>query len=42
MLGFDVEGFFTSTDFLSRLALFVTALISAFVGEFVTGLLATG
>ena len=36
----DIEGFFTSTEFITQLATFISALLSAIVGEFVTGLFA--
>jgi len=37
MLGFDIDGFFTSQEFVAQLATFITAILSALVGQFVSG-----
>lgn len=41
MPGWDIDGFFTSTEFITRLATFITAVLSLLAGQFVEGLFAT-
>lgn len=38
----DIDGFLTSTQFISQLASFITAILSAFLGSVVAGLLGAG
>ncbi len=33
----DIDGFLTSTEFVSQLALFISAIVSAFLGSILTG-----
>lgn len=35
----DIDGFLTSTQFITQLASFITAILSAFLGTIVTGFL---
>jgi hypothetical protein len=38
----DIDGFLTSTEFISQLATFLTAIWTAFFGTFLTNFLGSG
>lgn len=40
MLNLDLSGFLFSTEFLSQLAALISGLISALLGQFITGFFA--
>jgi hypothetical protein len=36
MLNLDIDGFFTSAQFVTQLAFFITSILSAIAGQFIT------
>jgi hypothetical protein len=38
----DIDGFLTSTQFITQLASFITAILTALLGSIVSGFLGTG